>query len=672
MMHCRNHAHDQYGLPTCCMTHPRDPKNWQPPGGVVDLVTDDDSSNDNSDTEDDDECQPERPLEDADDGDKPRSPTPPHHQPLHPLHHHSYMARSMVNHRHIPASFRRVDSAAPPPPAAPVAVRGRGEDNRDPPTAATAMALMKTSDWVEEDHDAHPQSLSAAMSTTTANHLQVPLAELQRLTSKAFEEMSPDMTDWFRRTAVCYTLCNEDPKKSILVMSQRTGQYLTLFVMIVDTGSMPFVMNKVHQETLGLKVHSSTATVDTSMGSGGAQQHRQWGAGELMLVVATGTSNEMVLADVAGISPSSPVSFDVLLSVDILHAMSAGVLPATPGRGAALAYHPRNQQGDFEHKAYLPLKVFKHHGSTQPPATQFGGGAAWTAHLYNMMETHDSASARKQPTVATQRSPCRPPSPADPGVPPRVHPRSLLHHPGPRQRLGGRPNGAPRANTATLLMAAIGVCIAAAASAGAVIKGLRHTHGSPFRAVAGLPLSLETLAPWHKGTDEKVCQFCNQGSCRGVTSAHACHLSGQTGLYARWTRQSKIPANLRPLLMLVVNTSRVDACQAPLTRADFRQQYGQPNPINETHKAPCTTPANAPPLHQPPLWMIVSMIALTMTVVAAAGSAAAARFPSFPTYYLTLSTATAVITTPAVVALLTRMAPTLRTTNADSKAICTP
>ncbi|KAK3245252.1 hypothetical protein CYMTET_45168 [Cymbomonas tetramitiformis] len=173
------------------------------------------------------------------------------------------MARSMVNHGHIPASFRRVDSVAPPPPAAPVAVRGREEDNRDPPTAATAMVLMKTSDWVEEDHDAHPQSLSAAMSTTTANHQQVFPAELQRLTSKAFEEMSPDMTDWFRRTAVCYTLC-EDPKKSILVMSQRTGQYLTLSVMIVDTGSMLFVMNKVHQETLGLKVHSSTATVDTT------------------------------------------------------------------------------------------------------------------------------------------------------------------------------------------------------------------------------------------------------------------------------------------------------------------------------------------------------------------------------------------------------------------------
>ncbi|KAK3259291.1 hypothetical protein CYMTET_31704 [Cymbomonas tetramitiformis] len=78
------------------------------------------------------------------------------------------------------------------------------------------MVLMKTSDWVEEDHGAPPQSLSAAMSTTTANHQQVPPAELQRLTSKAFEEMSPGMTDWFRRTAVCYTLCNEDPKKTHL------------------------------------------------------------------------------------------------------------------------------------------------------------------------------------------------------------------------------------------------------------------------------------------------------------------------------------------------------------------------------------------------------------------------------------------------------------------------
>ncbi|KAK3240913.1 hypothetical protein CYMTET_49278 [Cymbomonas tetramitiformis] len=136
----QNYAHDQHGLPTCCMTHRKDPENWQPPGGVIDLVTSDDGSSSDRDTEGYDECQPDGVMEDADDDDAPRSPTPPFHLLLHPLHHHSYMVRSMVNHRHIPASFRRVDSAPLPAPAATVAVRGREEDSHDPPAAAAAMA----------------------------------------------------------------------------------------------------------------------------------------------------------------------------------------------------------------------------------------------------------------------------------------------------------------------------------------------------------------------------------------------------------------------------------------------------------------------------------------------------------------------------------------------------
>ncbi|KAK3288584.1 hypothetical protein CYMTET_3949 [Cymbomonas tetramitiformis] len=457
---CYNHAHDQYGLPTCCMVHRKNPENWQPPRSVIDLVTSDDDIG--SDTEGYDECH-ENP-ESTTGSDAPWPPTPPIE--MHPLHHHSYMARSMVNHRHIPASFRRTGSTPPPTPAAPVAVRGREEEIANPPSAAPAMVLMKTNDWLEEDHDNPPQSLSAAMSTTTANHQQVPPAELQRLTSKAFEEMSPDMNNWFRRTAVCYTLCNDDPKKSILVMSQRTGQYLTLSVMIVDTGSMLFVMNKVHQETLGLKVHSSMATVDTSMGSGGTQQHRQWGTGELMLVIAPGTSNEMVLADVTGISPSAHVSFDVLLSVDILHAMSAGVLPATPERGAALAYHPHNQRGDFVHKAYLPLKA------------------------------RDEEPDRKD---------------------------------------------SPYSSVTTVLLAIISLGGAIAAGMAAVVKWRTHQQGNPHA--------------WPDG---------------------------------------KVPSHLMPLLMLVVNTGRVTAGQAPLTRVAFQQQFGPSHPSSETPETPNPSSTNSP------------------------------------------------------------------------------
>ncbi|KAK3283607.1 hypothetical protein CYMTET_8695 [Cymbomonas tetramitiformis] len=540
---CRDHAHDQYGLPTCCMAHRKNPENWQPPRSVIDLVTSDDDVG--SDTEGYDESHEYH--ESTADNNAPSAPTPPVEVILHPLHHHSYMARSMVNHRHIPASFRRTGSTPIPTPAAPVAVRGREEEIANPPSATPAMVLMKTNDWLEEDHDEPPQSLSAALSTTTANHQQVPPAELHRLTSKACEEMSPDMTDWFRRTAVCYTLCNDDPKKSILVMSQRTGQYLTLSVMIVDTGSMLFVMNKVHQEMLGLKVHSSMAIVDTSMGSGGTQQHRQWGKGELMLVIAPGTSNEMVLADVTGISPSAHVNFDVLLSVDILHAMSAGVLPATPERGAALAYHPHNQRGDFVHKAYLPLK----------PALAMLIVFLLLAACINPAQAHN-----EEPD----------------------------HY------------GSPYFSLAATLLTIISLGCAVAASMAAVIQWRGHQQRDPdawpfahFRINPPFqPFTLFSLAPWHRKPQASACQFCNSGTCRGANKPHACHLGGGTGLYARWVRDGKVPSHLMPLLMLVVNTGRVTSGQAPLTHVTFRQQYGPAPPSSETPETPNPSSTNSP------------------------------------------------------------------------------
>ncbi|KAK3243142.1 hypothetical protein CYMTET_47199 [Cymbomonas tetramitiformis] len=512
-------------------------------------------------------------------------PTAPDQEALHPIHHHSYMARSMVNHRHIPASFRRMGSPPPPTPAAPAVVRGREEHIPDQPSAASAMVLMKTNDWMEEDHDNPPQSLSAAMSTTTANHQQVPPAELQRLTSKAFEEMSPDMNNWFTRTAVCYTLCNDDPKKSILVMSQRMGQYLTLSVMIVDTGSMLFVMNKVHQETLGLKVHSSTATVDTSMGSGGTQQHRQWGTGELMLVIAPGTSDEMVLADVTGISPSSHVSFDVLLSVDILHAMSAGVLPATPGRGAALAYHPHNQRGDFERKAYLPLKVFKDHHAAPRPAAQFGGGAEWTAHLDNMTAVRASP---RHPVDA--RRPASRFRPALMALLAFILLASFIH-PTQAHDEGSSCSEVASCSATASLLTIIGLSGAVACVMAAFFKWHGHQQASPLawpfaHFKTSPPLTLVTLAPWHGTTQETACPFCNRGACQGITRPQACHLSGGTGLYTRWVSDGKVPSHLMPLLMLVVNTSRTASGQAPLTRVSFRQQYGNLRPSSDTPETP--------------------------------------------------------------------------------------
>ncbi|KAK3241255.1 hypothetical protein CYMTET_48957 [Cymbomonas tetramitiformis] len=140
-------------------------------------------------------------------------------------------------------------------------------------------------------------------------------------------------------------------------MNQRTGTYMILKIIIIDTGSMLFVMNQILVTQLGMITTLGKASIDTSLGSQGTQQHRQWGPGEMMLVICPGTTHEMILADVTGISPCSAVNFDVLLSVDVLHAMSAGILPATPHRDAALVFHPHNQQGDFDTKAYIPIRA---------------------------------------------------------------------------------------------------------------------------------------------------------------------------------------------------------------------------------------------------------------------------------------------------------------------------
>ncbi|KAK3250090.1 hypothetical protein CYMTET_40515 [Cymbomonas tetramitiformis] len=373
---CYRRVHDKHGLPTCCMSCRSDSDNWEAAHDVVDLVSDSDSS---------DSEAPLSPSQwsydtptSAYDGlvTEPTSPTTPQSR------HSSYMARSMVNHQPIPASFRRLpvgEVSEVANPAVAAAVRGRVQPSPED-DAAASLVLMSKEGWIEEDYDDHVASLSVM--TTPAEHRpdQVPGAELQRLTAKAAEDMNPAVVPWFRRESICYTLSNSDPKRSILVMNQKTGLYKVFKVMIVDTGSMLFVMNKKHVGTLGITTQPGQATVDTSLGSKDAQRHTQWGAGELMLVVAPGTSNELVLADVTGISPEAHVNFDVLLSVDILHAMSAGILPATPQREAALVYHPRNQQGDFATKAYLPLRTLKVSGPSAPGSfmTQLvepGGGS---------------------------------------------------------------------------------------------------------------------------------------------------------------------------------------------------------------------------------------------------------------------------------------------------------
>ncbi|KAK3266822.1 hypothetical protein CYMTET_24584 [Cymbomonas tetramitiformis] len=274
-------VYDQYGLPRCCMTHRTDPAKWKPEGEVIDLVSEEESEPGDT-TEDDSSPDRKRISLEA-------NPTTP-----------------------------VTDIAR-------VVVRGRPHPASDGPEGSSFM-LVPFGDWTEEDHEDTYQSLSTAVNAPPgATTATVPTAELQRLTTRAYEEMKTSVMAWFRRSSICFTVCNDDPKKSILVMSQRTGQPAS----------------------------------KASLGSQGTQQHRQWGPGEMMLVICPGTTNEMVLADVTGISPCSNVNFDVLLSVDVLHAMSAGILPATPHRDAAMVFHPHNQQGDFDTKAYIPIRTLK-------------------------------------------------------------------------------------------------------------------------------------------------------------------------------------------------------------------------------------------------------------------------------------------------------------------------
>ncbi|KAK3235171.1 hypothetical protein CYMTET_54614 [Cymbomonas tetramitiformis] len=135
--------------------------------------------------------------------------------------------------------------------------------------------LVPFGDWIEEEQEASYPSLSMAVTNPPSpTGATVPTAELQRLTTHAYEDMNPSVTAWFRRSSVCFTVCNDDPKKSIMVMNQRTGKYLTLRVMIVDTGSMLFVMNQEHFTALGLYTTLGKASIDTSLGSQGTQQHR--------------------------------------------------------------------------------------------------------------------------------------------------------------------------------------------------------------------------------------------------------------------------------------------------------------------------------------------------------------------------------------------------------------
>ncbi|KAK3286458.1 hypothetical protein CYMTET_5997 [Cymbomonas tetramitiformis] len=198
-------------------------------------------------------------------------------------------------------------------------------------------------------------SVSALISDTQ----HVPKEEVVRLTTKGAASKSKEHARFFGRTAICYTIFNSDAKKGMLFFNQRSGVFQQYHCIIVDTGSMVLVINRRHVQALGLSVRTGTTIVDTSLGSAGTQTHQSWGSGELMIVASPGTSHEIVVLDVPGISPDADVKFDVLLSVQVLHAMSAGILPAVPGRGAALVYHPHNGSGDFTTNAYLPLRTLK-------------------------------------------------------------------------------------------------------------------------------------------------------------------------------------------------------------------------------------------------------------------------------------------------------------------------
>ncbi|KAK3269232.1 hypothetical protein CYMTET_22318 [Cymbomonas tetramitiformis] len=134
-------------------------------------------------------------------------------------------------HTTSPTSLRRLTHDLDETPAgqaadiARSAVRGRPNPAPDNPASASSMLLL-FGDWTEEDQEASYPSLSMAVNNPSSpTRATVPAAELQRLTTRAYEDMIPSVRAWLRRISVCVTVCNDDPKKSILVMNQRTGTY---------------------------------------------------------------------------------------------------------------------------------------------------------------------------------------------------------------------------------------------------------------------------------------------------------------------------------------------------------------------------------------------------------------------------------------------------------------
>ncbi|KAK3279730.1 hypothetical protein CYMTET_12407 [Cymbomonas tetramitiformis] len=86
-------------------------------------------------------------------------------QPIIPV----YMARNMVNHQVIPATFRRltpqegVDDTA----GNDKAVRGRNPDDAN---TTPSLVLINNNDWIEEDHEEAGLSLSASVDEHISQH----------------------------------------------------------------------------------------------------------------------------------------------------------------------------------------------------------------------------------------------------------------------------------------------------------------------------------------------------------------------------------------------------------------------------------------------------------------------------------------------------------------------
>ncbi|KAK3280303.1 hypothetical protein CYMTET_11855 [Cymbomonas tetramitiformis] len=320
----------------------------------------------------------------------------------------SCMARTRMNNQPVPASFTRTGSPGGHSGelTAPVAMRSRLPAHEDAARtqAANVVAhqerdaaqMLMEASYTEE---ALESCLSASASISDTQ--RVPKEEIVRLTTKGTASKSIEHARFFERIAICYTIFNNDAKKGMLFFNQRTGVFQQHRCIIVDTGSMVLVMNRRHVQSLGLRTRPGSTIVDTSLGSAGTQTHQSWSSGELMVVASPGTSHEIVVLDVPGISPDADVKFDVLLSVQVMHAMSAGILPAVPGRGAALVYHPHNGSGDFTSKAYLPLRTLK--PSNEVDASYFSAHAcADTAihndHPTNPTITHDTQQPRRPNT----------------------------------------------------------------------------------------------------------------------------------------------------------------------------------------------------------------------------------------------------------------------------------